>query len=88
MAGGRHNAIGISVFGNEYLTLADLRQFMTAYRTDAEAAAFTVVQLNGDGNDVSYSGSEANVDTSTSRSWPIRPKILFQHKWRFAVVNH
>ena len=36
---------------------------MTAYRTDEEAAAFTVVQLNGGGNDLSHPGSEANVDT-------------------------
>ncbi|KAI0306134.1 peptidase S8/S53 domain-containing protein [Multifurca ochricompacta] len=41
---------------------ADLTTFMSRFRSDATSAAFTVVQVNGGGNDQTNPGVEANLD--------------------------
>ncbi|KAF8263038.1 subtilisin-like protein [Lactarius quietus] len=69
---GGYNAIGILGLTNEYPSPADLKQFMTAYRSEAVAATITVSWLNGGGYDPSRPGKEASVDTQycSAMSYP------------------
>ncbi|KAH9164774.1 hypothetical protein EDB89DRAFT_2077600 [Lactarius sanguifluus] len=57
------NVIGIAGFGDDYPSPKDLGLFMTEFRTDGEDAIFSVVQVQGGGNDPDTPGKEANVDT-------------------------
>ena len=58
------NSLGVLGFLDDYPSRADLTKFMTYFRTDAEAATFTVEQVNGGVYDPSKPGTgvEANVD--------------------------
>lgn len=54
----------------EYANFADLQTFFQKYRTDAVGSSFTVVQINGGGNDQSNPGVEANLDIQyTTGMW-------------------
>ncbi|KAH9038760.1 subtilisin-like protein [Lactarius pseudohatsudake] len=57
------NVIGIAGYHDEYPSPKDLGLFMTEFRTDGEDATFSVVQVQGGGNDPDSPGGEANVDT-------------------------
>ncbi|KAH9038738.1 peptidase S8/S53 domain-containing protein [Lactarius pseudohatsudake] len=57
------NVIGIAGYGGEYPSPKDLRLFMTEFRTDGEDATFSVVQVQGGGNDPDTPGDEACFDT-------------------------
>ncbi len=54
------NVLGIAGSMSEYPSQADLMVFVARYRTDAETATFTIVQINGNGYDPSHPGIEAN----------------------------
>jgi hypothetical protein len=53
------NALGILGLLNDYPTEDDLVRFMVEYRLEAADATFTVVPVNGGGNDESPPGVEA-----------------------------
>ncbi|KAH9005344.1 subtilisin-like protein [Lactarius deliciosus] len=57
------NVIGIAGYDGQYPSPKDLGLFMTEFRTDGEDATFSVVQIQGGGNDPDKPGIEANVDT-------------------------
>ncbi len=54
------NTLGIAGYLNEYANHADLTTFMQRFRPDASSAAFTVVQVNGGGNDQTNPGVEVS----------------------------
>jgi tripeptidyl-peptidase-1 len=56
------NALGIVGLENEYPSPTDLTTFMTMFRPDAVAAAFTIEHVNGGGYDPSHPGEEANLN--------------------------
>ncbi|KAH9168156.1 subtilisin-like protein [Lactarius sanguifluus] len=57
------NVIGIAGYGGEYPSPKDLGLFMTEFRTEGEDATFSVVRVQGGGNDPDTPGDEANFDT-------------------------
>ncbi|KAH8994285.1 subtilisin-like protein [Lactarius akahatsu] len=57
------NVIGIAGYNKEYPSPKDLGLFMTEFRTDGEDATFSVVQVQGGGNNPDTPGAEANVVT-------------------------
>ncbi|KAI9444519.1 subtilisin-like protein [Lactarius indigo] len=56
------NKLGIAGYLDEFANHADLTTFMNRFRPDAASAAFTVVPVNGGGNDQTNPGVEANLD--------------------------
>ncbi|TFK52035.1 subtilisin-like protein [Heliocybe sulcata] len=56
------NKLGVSGYLNEYATHSDLRTFLQRFRSDASSANFSVLQINGGGDDQSDPGTEANLD--------------------------
>jgi tripeptidyl-peptidase-1 len=56
------NFLAVAGYLNDYLSLVDLRLFMDGYRTDADFATFTVIQVNNGGYDPSNPSLEANMD--------------------------
>ncbi|GJJ11172.1 hypothetical protein Clacol_005404 [Clathrus columnatus] len=58
------NQIGITGFLEQYASYSDLTDFMKIYRPDVDDkdASFTIVQINGGGNNQSNPGIEANLD--------------------------
>ena len=56
------NKLGVAGYLNDYPSPADLAAFMLNYRPDAMDATFTVVQVNGGGNDESNPTFEANTN--------------------------
>ncbi|KAH8994268.1 subtilisin-like protein [Lactarius akahatsu] len=60
------NVIGIAGYDEQYPSPKDLGLFMTEFRTDGEDATFSVVQVQGGGNDPDTPGIEANLDTQYS----------------------
>lgn len=56
------NSLGIAGYLDEYANDADLKTFVSKYRTDAAGATFTHVQINGGGNSQNQPGGEANLD--------------------------
>ncbi|KAH9061845.1 subtilisin-like protein [Lactarius deliciosus] len=57
------NVIGIAGYDGQYPSPKDLGLFMTEFRTDGDEATFSVVQVQGGGNDPDTPGKEANLDT-------------------------
>ncbi|KAH9059157.1 subtilisin-like protein [Lactarius vividus] len=57
------NVIGVAGYNKEYPSPKDLGLFMTAFRTEGEDATFSVVQVQGGGNNPDTPANEANVDT-------------------------
>ncbi|KAH9005635.1 subtilisin-like protein [Lactarius hatsudake] len=56
------NALGIVGFLGDYPSPADLTAFMQKYRSEAEDATFTVVEVNDGGYDPTHPHEEANMD--------------------------
>ncbi|KAJ7574359.1 peptidase S8/S53 domain-containing protein [Mycena floridula] len=56
------NKLGVAGYLDEFANVADLATFVSRFRTDAAGVKFTLVQLNGGGNDQSDPGVEANLD--------------------------
>ncbi|KAH9164787.1 subtilisin-like protein [Lactarius sanguifluus] len=67
------NVIGIAGYDGQYPSPKDLGLFMTEFRTDGEDATFSVVQVQGGGNDPDKPGIEANLDIqySEAMTYPI-----------------
>ncbi|KAI9444513.1 peptidase S8/S53 domain-containing protein [Lactarius indigo] len=57
-----NNTLGIAGYLDEFANHADLKTFMTRFRPDGALAAFTVVPVNGGGNNQNEPGVEANLD--------------------------
>ncbi|KAH8994289.1 Pro-kumamolisin, activation domain-containing protein, partial [Lactarius akahatsu] len=57
------NVIGIAGYGRQYPSPTDLRLVMSGFRTDGEDATFSVVQVQGGGNNPDTPGDEACFDT-------------------------
>ncbi|KAI0272273.1 subtilisin-like protein [Gloeopeniophorella convolvens] len=72
------NTLGISGYLEEFANHADLTTFLNRFRADAAAANFTVVQVNGGGNDQTDPGTEANLDIQYAEaiSFPT-PNVYF-----------
>ncbi|KZT21194.1 subtilisin-like protein [Neolentinus lepideus HHB14362 ss-1] len=62
------NQLGVAGYLGEYATHSDLQTFLQKFRSDAAGADFTVVQVNGGGNDQSNPGTEANLDIQYTES--------------------
>ena len=63
------NTLGIAGYLYEFANHADLTTFMNRFRPDAASAAFTVVQINGGGNNQTNPGGEVSnawVESSTA----------------------
>ncbi|KAH8991641.1 subtilisin-like protein [Lactarius hatsudake] len=56
------NVLGVVGFLGDYPSPTDLTAFMRTYRSEAEDATFTVVNVNGGGYDPTKPRSEANLD--------------------------
>ncbi|VDC03294.1 unnamed protein product [Peniophora sp. CBMAI 1063] len=72
------NVLGVAGYLDEYANFADLTTFAKKYLTNAADATFTVVQIQGGGNDQSDPGVEANLDIqyTTAVSYPT-PQIYY-----------
>ncbi|KAF8903507.1 peptidase S8/S53 domain-containing protein [Gymnopilus junonius] len=72
------NELGIAGYLDEFANTADLQSFFKKYRKDAVGSSFSIVQVNGGGNDQSNPGVEANLDTqyTTAISFPT-PNIYY-----------
>ncbi|KAA1467000.1 subtilisin-like protein [Dentipellis sp. KUC8613] len=56
------NKLGIAGYLEEFASFADLQTFYRRFRSDAVGGNFTVVQVNGGGNNQNDPGLEANLD--------------------------
>ncbi|KAH9062382.1 subtilisin-like protein [Lactarius vividus] len=56
------NVLGVVGFLGDYPSPTDLTAFMKKYRSEAEDATFTVVEVNGGGYDPTHPHKEANMD--------------------------
>jgi tripeptidyl-peptidase-1 len=72
------NKLGVAGYLEEFANTADLQTFFKKFRTDAVGSTFTIVQVNGGGNDQSDPGTEANLDIqyTTGISFPT-PNIYY-----------
>jgi len=72
------NMLGVVGFAGLYPSAADLVGFMLKYRSDAVAAAFTVIPVNGGGHDPSQPHSEPslNIQYAESMAYPT-PHIFY-----------
>ncbi|KAH8984503.1 subtilisin-like protein [Lactarius akahatsu] len=71
------NALGIVGILNEYPSPEDLAIFLSDYRTDATAATFTVVQVNGGGYDPTNPADESNLDTQYTVAMTYPTPVIF-----------
>ncbi|KAF8257382.1 subtilisin-like protein [Lactarius quietus] len=73
------NSLGILGFENEYPNRVDLTKFMTEYSNSGggEAATFTLVQVNGGGDDPSNPGKEANTNVQYASALTYPTPIIF-----------
>ncbi|KAF8258353.1 peptidase S8/S53 domain-containing protein [Lactarius quietus] len=62
------NAIGVAGFADNYPNPADLARFMRECRKDAIDAAYTVVPINGGGDDPTHPSEEANQNIQYTES--------------------
>ncbi|KAI0048738.1 subtilisin-like protein [Auriscalpium vulgare] len=62
------NVLGIAGYLEEYASHTDLKTFLTKFRSDATAAAFTVVTVNGGLDNQNSPGDEANLDIQYAES--------------------
>ncbi|THH15737.1 hypothetical protein EW146_g4775 [Bondarzewia mesenterica] len=62
------NTLGVAGYLDEFANHADLQTFLGRFRSDAAGADFTVVQVNGGGNDQTNPGVEANLDIQYTES--------------------
>ncbi|KAF9564221.1 subtilisin-like protein [Agrocybe pediades] len=72
------NKLGVAGYLEEFANLADLQTFFKKFRTDAVGSSFSIVQVNGGGNDQTDPGVEANLDIqyTTGISFPT-PNIYY-----------
>ncbi|KAF9559351.1 subtilisin-like protein [Agrocybe pediades] len=60
------NQIGIAGYLDQFANFADLQTFFKAFRKDAVGSSFTIIQVNGGGNDQTDPGVQANTDIQYS----------------------
>ncbi|KAF4622357.1 hypothetical protein D9613_009510 [Agrocybe pediades] len=60
------NQIGIAGYLDQFANFADLQTFFKAFRKDAVGSSFTIIQVNGGGNDQTDPGIQANTDIQYS----------------------
>ncbi|KAH9479704.1 putative tripeptidyl-peptidase SED2 [Psilocybe cubensis] len=72
------NKLGVAGYLQEFANLADLQTFFSRFRTDAVGSSFSIVQVNGGGNNQNSPGVEANLDIqyTTGISFPT-PNIYY-----------
>ena len=75
-AAGR-NSLGILGINDDYPSQVDLARFMTRYRTYAEDADFTTVQLNGSGYDPSNPGDGADIGMQYAEAIAYPTPLIF-----------
>ena len=63
------NKIGITAYLEQYASHSDLTAFLTRFRTDAAAASFSVVEVNGGKNNESDPGSEVRLVLYVEGEW-------------------
>ncbi len=71
------NVLGILGYRNDYPSPADLREFMTACRTDAVDATYAVKLVNGGGYDPSHPGLEASLDMQYAQAMAYPTRHIF-----------
>ncbi|PPQ94446.1 hypothetical protein CVT25_002537 [Psilocybe cyanescens] len=72
------NKLGVAGYLQEFANTADLQTFFTKFRTDAVGSSFSIVEVNGGGNNQNQPGTEANLDIqyTTGISFPT-PNIYY-----------
>ncbi|KAH9159750.1 hypothetical protein EDB89DRAFT_1915670 [Lactarius sanguifluus] len=75
------NMVGVTGYGEEYPSPADLTSYMHKFRPDGIDATYTVASINGGGYDPNNPGGEANADLQLSEgvAYPT-PAHFLQHK--------
>jgi tripeptidyl-peptidase-1 len=71
------NSLGILGIDDDYPSQVDLARFMARYRYEAEDADFSVVQLNGGGNDPNDPGDGASIGTQYAGAMAYPTPIIF-----------
>ncbi|KAH9063919.1 subtilisin-like protein [Lactarius vividus] len=71
------NVLAVAGFMNDYPSPADMTTFMKECRTDAKDPTFTVVQINGGGNDPDNPGSEANENVQYAQAMAYPTPLIF-----------
>ena len=71
------NVLGVTGYFGQYPSPDDLRLFMDKYRTDGDYATFTVIQVNGGGNDPSNPGFEANMNIQYTQAMVYPTTVVF-----------
>ncbi|KAH9073449.1 subtilisin-like protein [Lactarius deliciosus] len=71
------NVLGVAGFTEDYPSPADLTAFMREFRTDAEDATFSVVQINGGEYDPSKPGAEANQNVQYAQAMAYPTPLIF-----------
>lgn len=84
------NILGISGYLEEFANTADLKTFLTKFRSDAASATFTTVEVNGGQNNQNEPGVEARVLVSRwciciadSLMWPSLLRLI----WTFNTLR-
>ncbi|KAI9454060.1 subtilisin-like protein, partial [Lactarius psammicola] len=71
------NALGVTGYGDNYPSPADLTAFMVECRTDAVDATYTVEQINGGGYDPTEPTLEANVNIQYAQAMAYPTRHIF-----------
>ncbi|KAH8978301.1 subtilisin-like protein [Lactarius deliciosus] len=71
------NVLAVAGFMGDYPSPADLTTFMRKYLINAEDATFSVVQINGGGNDPSKPGGEANLNVQYAQAMAYPTPLIF-----------
>lgn len=56
------NKLGVAGYLGEFASTSDLQTFFSKFRPEAKGSSFSIVQVNGGGNDQNSPGVEANLD--------------------------
>ncbi|PPQ75676.1 hypothetical protein CVT26_001854 [Gymnopilus dilepis] len=72
------NSLGVAGYLSEFAITSDLQTFLQKFRPDAANSSFSIVQINGGGNNQNDPGVEANLDIqyTTGISFPT-PNIYY-----------
>ena len=83
------NVLGVAGFLKSYPSPADLRTFMTKYRTDAVAADYKVTRINGGGYDPEHPDAEANLNMQYTQAMAFPTPHIFYSvgKWTKASIK-
>ena len=85
------NRLGVAGFLDDFPSRADLEEFMTQYRTDAEDATFELVPINGGEDDSDPTKSQPtheanlNVEYTQAIAWPT-PQIFYSVGGRLMTI--